>query len=208
MAPVLSKVAVPDGQDLLQAQIEDMVIERARITEQKVLMRFDSVVDILGTFRLAAKAYLHTRFWVGFEDTPYAIHKKFVRNILRQYSCKGISLDFFEKPDTFGMACNAKKRDWIENWLDKIETPNDKNEGKVFKPLDSNYNLVELRSEEDVIECYPWGSKEGPMIDWTYLGVEMPRRLPPAEDFPETRPVGFYTEMSGLTDVSISSDSA
>ncbi|KAH7082894.1 hypothetical protein BKA63DRAFT_561088 [Paraphoma chrysanthemicola] len=54
---------------------------------------------------------------------------------------------------------------------------------------------------------YPWGPKEEHLIDWNFDGITKTVVLPLDDGYPDERSEGFFTNMSGLSDISLSSDS-
>jgi hypothetical protein len=193
---------------LLRAKIEHL-LPTTRLAKQKKALRCIE----LGVLRNAGVLELsdgevkdllwtETRNCLGKFRGTMDPNQEYICDLISEYSNDTPS-DYFVDPETIASDCNEVKRASIANWAANIEAPRYthanlyKKKGKERGRLEPNYNCKDLIWAE-IAHKFKYFR---PRIDLKEFVERSKPALSPAEDFPDARSEGHYTNM--LPDVSV-----
>ncbi|KAH7093403.1 hypothetical protein FB567DRAFT_609902 [Paraphoma chrysanthemicola] len=144
------------------------------------------------------------------------LKKEYISDLISNYS-EDVDEDYCMKPEVIDALCNEHKRESIKAWALKTDASGLPH--VIFNNFGGKkYVSIELCDISDEVgkagdypwrtEClypdYPWGPKEEHMIDWKIDEITKTVVLPLDDGYPDERSEGFFTNMSGLSDISVS----
>jgi hypothetical protein len=139
---------------------------------------------------------------IASENELAAINDVCICDILSNYS-NDVGLDYWQQPKVMDALCNEEKRQRISDWASNVEhvVVLHKNV-HMYDILEPNHDCAAMIWAEIALKAWPYGGQNGPMIAFQLSEDKQSIALPLIDGCPTERSEGFFTNMSGLTDVS------